>query len=465
MDVKKALKDPEAFLNSLSRPIDSKHLVSLRQMNSEFTEYSRLIKELKKQKSLISRQFKGAKGCNETLNDLKSQNQAISIEINQAEINLKNTTRKANRLIDSLLSDETPKLPGQFNVGATNLETEINFEVTEATSNPAWSHFVRNHPESSSCHNPALIRVIEKAFGHKTRLIIAKADGEIVGGLLVTFVNSKLFGRNAVSTPFFNYGGPLTNYPNVAEALILHAQHFIEDGTCDQVEIRTTRGSLSPQCQQKKVSMIRSLPADDETLDNELGSKLRAQVNRAREHSPETRFGGIELLNDFYRVFAQNMRDLGTPVYGKNWFRALIDEKDLKTTIVVCYVNSKPVSAGFLIGSGQMLEIPWASTIKSANSMNMNMWMYRQILSYAIREKYQFFDFGRSTKDAGTYRFKKQWGTTEVQHYWYYLTDSEKHLSETNPDNPKFKAVIYVWQRLPVWLTKLIGPPVVKQIP
>src|SRR5690606_24643145 len=112
-----------------------------------------------------------------------------------------------------------------------------------------------------------------------------------------------------------------------------------------------------------------------------------------------------------------------------------------------------------------MLEIPWASTVKSANAMDTNMWMYRKILEFAVREGYEFFDFGRSTRDSGTYRFKKQWGARAYEHYWYYLLPKGGSMPGLNPDNPKYKLLIATWKLLPVWLTKIIGPPLVKNIP
>ena len=159
------------------------------------------------------------------------------------------------------------------------------------------------------------------------------------------------------------------------------------------------------------------------------------------------------------------MRDLGTPVYSKNWFANILAAPAIKSAILVVYMDKKPVSTAFLVGNDKMLEIPWASTIQSANVKNANMWMYRRILSYAISEGYQFFDFGRSTMDAGTYKFKKQWGAQPYQHYWYYVLANGHQKPELNPDNPKFKLFIFMWKLMPVWLTKIIGPPIIKQIP
>ncbi len=129
------------------------------------------------------------------------------------------------------------------------------------------------------------------------------------------------------------------------------------------------------------------------------------------------------MLNDFYAVFAHNMRDLGTPVYAKQFFRLILEAWPEQTHIVVLQLGNKPVAAALLLGDRDMMEIPWASTLQSANTMNMNMLLYREVLGLCIRHGYRFFDFGRSSKDSGTYRFKKQWGAEPLQHYWHYWLD------------------------------------------
>jgi FemAB-related protein (PEP-CTERM system-associated) len=249
------------------------------------------------------------------------------------------------------------------------------------------------------------------------------------------------------------------------EALLTEARSLLDTEKADHLEIRTTQPGLSAPCSTKKVSMVLSLPKTEQELDAQLGSKVRAQYKKAEDGNPDIRFGGLELLDDFYRVFAINMRDLGTPVYSKRWFRVLLEEEQLTTCLAVGFLQGIAVSTGFLLGHRDLLEIPWASTLRSANATNINMWMYRQILGYAIGQGYRHFDFGRSTQGAGTYKFKKQWGAMPVPHYWYSLTNSDHPIAEANPDNPKYRLMIAVWQRLPVWLTRLIGPYVIKNVP
>ena len=93
------------------------------------------------------------------------------------------------------------------------------------------------------------------------------------------------------------------------------------------------------------------------------------------------------------------------------------------------------------------------------------MYMYRQILSTAIAQKYRFFDFGRSSKDASTYKFKKQWGAIEHPLYWHYWLRDSDELPELNPNNPKYKFAIKMWQKLPVPVANAVGPALVRNLP
>ena len=212
--------------------------------------------------------------------------------------------------------------------------------------------------------------------------------------------------------------------------------------------------------------MVRALPETAENLWQDVGTKVRAQIKKAQRFDLQMKFGKAELLDDFYRVFAENMRDLGTPVYAKTFFSELINSSLASSfDIGVMYFEKKPVACCFLMRHKGMMEIPWASALNSVNEMNVNMLMYWEVLKRAINQGNQFFDFGRSSKDAGTYRFKKQWGAIPQQLYWYYWLPDDGTMPELNPNNPKYKLLITVWQKLPVWFTRWIGPPVVKYLP
>jgi len=158
------------------------------------------------------------------------------------------------------------------------------------------------------------------------------------------------------------------------------------------------------------------------------------------------------------------MRDLGTPVYSKKLFSNMLSHND-SAHIVIIYHQNKPVSCGFVLGWKNTLEIPWASTLRKANKLDANMKLYWEILKFAVSQDYDIFDFGRSSKDANTYKFKKQWGAKPHPLFWHYWLPNEQVLPEINPNNPKFKIMIAIWKKLPVWLANIIGPPIVKNLP
>jgi FemAB-related protein (PEP-CTERM system-associated) len=231
------------------------------------------------------------------------------------------------------------------------------------------------------------------------------------------------------------------------------------------IEYRDTRHRDGMPQKTEKNSLILKLPANPDQLWDDIGTKVRAQIKKAQGSDLAFKSGRHELLDDFYKVFAINMRDLGTPVYAKSFFRNLLDANSLDTRLVLAYRHQRPVSCAFLIRWHDTVEIPWASTLREANTYNANMFLYWNVLKHAIESGASFFDFGRSSKDAGTFKFKLQWGAQPQQLYWHYWLQGGGELPALNPNNPKFQLAIAVWQRLPVWLTRLMGPHLVKNLP
>jgi FemAB-related protein (PEP-CTERM system-associated) len=214
-----------------------------------------------------------------------------------------------------------------------------------------------------------------------------------------------------------------------------------------------------------KVAMRLDLPISSDELWKALGAKLRNQVQKPRKADIRVSFGREEALNAFYQVFTANMRDLGTPVYPKTFFRNILDRFPQQTWIAAAHLGDRPVAAGFLAGFKDRLEIPWASSLRTSNHLGANMLLYWSCLEFAIERGYRVFDFGRSTPGEGTYRFKEQWGARPHSLFWHYWLPEGARIPDVNPDNPKYRAAIAVWQRLPLAVTRTLGPHIVKYIP
>jgi FemAB-related protein (PEP-CTERM system-associated) len=306
--------------------------------------------------------------------------------------------------------------------------------------------------------------VLSNYSGFELFFFVLRIDNKIVAGVPMLFMQSYLFGKNMISLPYVNYGGMLARSSELTLRLMKHISEWAQSQNIDYFEFRTTTPGLNLPVKSEKCSMILPLPSTDAQLEERLTAKVRAQYKKASAYDPQVSFGGVELLEGFYYVFSRNMRDLGTPVYSKSIFKKILQENETNSFLCVVEINNTPVSAAFLTGYRDMLEIPWASTLRSANKYDANMWMYRTVLKKAISLGYQHFDFGRTTKNSPTYAFKKQWGAKPIDHYWYYLLESNV-MPQTNPNNPKYRFFIAVWKRLPLWLANIIGPYVVRNIP
>jgi serine/alanine adding enzyme len=431
-------------------------------MDSLESLYGKLKAE-KQNKGEIAKQFKGIVKDSPEFKNLVSLMQDVSLRIQAIEAEIKVQISAPTE--ENLSPHKTQKLP--FTYIEQNQLYAQSFSIQTLTGEDfaKWDHFLLTQ-DHTSYHKSAWFKLLANTFNKESIIIVARdEENKIIGGIPLTFFSSALFGKFAISIPYVNYGGPVTRYYNIAQALINHTKEVRLQKNLSHIEIRTMQSGLAANALDKKVSMVLALPESDEELERQLGAKVRAQYKKAEAFQPSFKVGKLELLNDFYAVFSRNMRDLGTPVYSKQWFANILNEDSIKSSLIVVYMNHQPVSTGFLLAHQNTLEIPWASTIQSANLKNANMWMYRQVLCYAIKEGYSFFDFGRSTLGAGTYKFKKQWGATAYSHYWYYLLPDGQSKPELNPDNPKYKLIIFLWKLIPVWLTQLIGPHLIKHIP
>ncbi|NOX87863.1 MAG: FemAB family PEP-CTERM system-associated protein [Calditrichaeota bacterium] len=330
-----------------------------------------------------------------------------------------------------------------------------------------WDSYVDAHPRGRIYHKTVWKEIIERAFGKKTHYRFVIDDGRIVGILPLVHFHTYLAGKQLISLPYVNYGGPIWSGDKAKKLILDEIERLRKSTRSEAVEIRYDQAEAFPfPVRTNKVTFLLPLPDSEDELLKSFKAKLRSQIRRPTKEGMYGKSGHKELLNDFYYIFCRNMRDLGTPVYGKSFFEIILDLLPDQTRIIVVYTKeSKPVAAAFLMGYKKTLEIPWASSLKAYNRFSPNMLLYWEVLRFAVKEGYKVFDFGRGTRDGGTHRFKKQWGGDETQLYWYYALEPGEELPEINKENPKFALAIKIWQKLPLWFTKAVGPKIVKNIP
>jgi FemAB-related protein (PEP-CTERM system-associated) len=337
--------------------------------------------------------------------------------------------------------------------------------VETAASGGTWDVRVASRREATIYHRWAWKRIFEEAFGHRTRYLAASRGGEIVGGLPLVAFESPIFGRYAVSLPFVNYGGVVAGDPEVRQALVAAGLDWARRERLRYLELRHIE-QLAPSwpARRHKVAMHLALPHDEEALWTALDRKVRNQIRKAEKSGLTIETGGPSLVADFYAVFARNMRDLGTPVYSQRFFDLVVRRLSDASRVFVIRLGHQPVAASITLTDRQVMEVPWASSLREVSDRAPNMLLYWAMLRAAIEDGCRRFDFGRSTPGGGTFRFKEQWGARPQPLVWEYagLAGAPPNLS---PSNPKFRAAIALWRRMPVAVTTLLGPRVARHLP
>lgn len=328
-----------------------------------------------------------------------------------------------------------------------------------------WDGFVAAHSGASIYLRSGWSLLARDVFRHRVYFLEARnADGGL-RGILPLVQQRGLLGNFLTSVAFFNYGGALGD-PEAVVGLMERARELARELKCSYLELRDVAVRAPGwDIRTDKVSMMLDLPESIEMLAKQLGSKLRSQIKRAEREKVTVKQGGLELLDQFYPVFARTMRDLGTPVYPVKFFRAILERFPADTLLVLVEHQGAAAAAGFLVFDGKTAEIPWAACLNEAKPLGMNMRLYWELLGAAITRGSQRFDFGRSTVESGTYLFKKQWGAKPLQLHWHRWERDAAAAGQPAKEGRLMKIATSVWQRLPLPIANLIGPRISPGLP
>lgn len=324
-----------------------------------------------------------------------------------------------------------------------------------------------------------------------------------VGILPLVHLKHFIFGNGLISMPFFDLGGILADDEEVEKALLLEAIKLGKKLKAKSIELRhieplawladsskliadsqkedstshnpsaksfdTMPYDLSAmncvlRTRSHKVRMLLDLPGSSEKLLKSFKSKLRNQIRKPVRDGLKAEIGGVGLMDEFYQVFSVNMRDLGSPVHSKRLMRNVLEEFPKRSRIIVVRKDEKILASSLVVGLKETLENPWASALREYSSLSPNMLLYWTMLEYACEKGYAFFDFGRSSPDEGTYRFKDQWGAKPTPLYWHYISLNGRLAGEATSEKTKFEKAIQYWQKLPVPITRVVGPGIRKYI-
>jgi FemAB-related protein (PEP-CTERM system-associated) len=343
-------------------------------------------------------------------------------------------------------------------------------QVALESGGAAWDAFLAEHTSvgggATFYHLFDWQQINSLVLKHQSIYLSARRGGQIVGVLPLVFIDSKLFGRILCSVPFVNYGGPVAVDDVASRALIAAAVNKANELKADYLELRAARELPTDlPVSLRKVSMTLALDADPENLWKNFSSKHRNNVRRIQKQGLRVQSGGGELLKEFYAVMEASWGALGTPMYSRAYFQRIVDVFGDRVRIFVCYKDDTPIAVAFNGHFGETVEGMWAGGRPEFRDAQANYVLYWEMMRDACVRGFKRYHLGRSSADSGGEQFKKKWNAETTQLHWYFHHPDGGAMPELNVDNPKYKLAINVWQRLPVAVTRVIGPPLARSIP
>jgi len=341
----------------------------------------------------------------------------------------------------------------------------VNVHVCDTSRCDYWNRFVNDNRHCWLYHRFEWKEVIEHAYGHECHYLFTQRDNAVTGILPLTLIRSRLFGSSLTSLPFLDFAGLVAVDEQSTQLLLSKALQIAEESNVDYIELRhIEKNTNGYQTDTSKVTLTMELGENEERLWKSLPSERRNRIRKAAKAGLTVDFRELPALPVFYKIWTENMRDLGSPAHSLAFFQKILEVLEPYSKIALVRFGKTYVGAAICLYYKGLMAVPWVSSLREFFNLYPNNILYWEAMRYALAHGCHNFDFGRSSVDSGTYKFKIRWGATPTPLYWEFklLKDSERSLPTTYKRRLNFATSL--WKRLPVGLTRWLGPKLRKNI-
>lgn len=324
-----------------------------------------------------------------------------------------------------------------------------------------WDAYVRAHPQGSFFHLSGWSDALRDGFGHRPRHVFAERDGRVVGVLPLMHVKTLLFGQALASSPFCVYGGPLSDDAEALAALDARAGEIADRLGAPYVEYRgRTRSHPDwPAREGLYATFRREIDPDPEKNLSAIPRKQRAVIRKSLKNG--LRAVEIDDSDRFWPLYAESVRNLGTPVFPRRYFRRLKEIFGDDCEILLVEKDGAPIAGLVTFWSGEEVLPYYAGGGAAARGLGAHDFMYWDVMRRAAERGVRIFDFGRSKIDTGPYAFKKNWGFEPQPLDYEYRVAPGRAPPDRNPLSPRYRLFVAAWRRLPLPVANFLGPRLV----
>ena len=323
--------------------------------------------------------------------------------------------------------------------------------------------FLAAHPEATPFHDLVWLDAVSASTGHEAIVLLCEERGGIAGLLPLHAVRSPLLGAALVSTGFAVGGGILAATPRAVSRLTGAAEELAGRLACPAIELR---GGALPDGRKNwsvrrnaHAGFVTPLAADPEAQLLAIPRKQRAEVRRGLGHGMDITIGtGAADRAAHYAVYSQSVRNLGTPVFPRALFEAVLDRFSAASDILTVRHDGRAVASVLSIYHRGAVMPYWGGGTAEARALRANDVMYYALMNHARERGCERFDFGRSKTGSGAFHFKRNWGfEPQPLAYASWAADGASPR-DAEPTSPRYQARIAAWRKLPLGVANRLGP-------
>ena len=301
-------------------------------------------------------------------------------------------------------------------------------------------------------------RVVREAYGIASHCLLAIEGDQVVGSLSLFEIKHPIFGHYLATAPFGNDGGLFYDSTEARNALIAEARTLADGLSVEYLVIRTREQPIEgfQADRHYRASVLDLNGTADEAL-NRLPATTRNQVRRGMKEG-FTVSTGPDQIGAFFDVFHEHMRDLGSPAHALRFYEAIQRHIGDSAEFYVVRDGATLVAGALLFWVDGIAMNLHTVSLRRFNRRCPNYLLYWRMIEAAYTRGLKTFDMGRSEAGSGQAKFKENWGTRAVELCYNYHLVRAKAPPMLSPSNPKFRMAIAAWSRLPVFVTKALGP-------
>jgi FemAB-related protein (PEP-CTERM system-associated) len=361
-----------------------------------------------------------------------------------------------------LVTSGAPAAPA----GAAPAPTVDVIDLAAGAAAAAWDAYVAARADGAPYHTTAWQRTVARAYGHRAWPLLATRGGAACGVLPLTLVRSRLFGTVLATSPYASLGAVLADDAATARALVERAVELARELRVRQLELKSVRRTAHPalHAHEEFCNYTLALDEPDRLWTARLRGNARTAVRKG-EKAGLTVERGTHLLDAFYELVALNMRRLGTPVHARRFYAAILAEFGARADLVVAREAGRAAAALLELRHGDAVYVYAAASDPTRLAAQPNNFVYWRAIRDAWATGARVFDFGRSPVGSGPARFKEGWGAVAQPLYYEYWLPGGGAVPTSPQRNRAFGLAAEAWRRLPLPLTRALGPHLIRSIP